>query len=81
MGFSQMRQHLISIKQPLVEPLTSRELEVLGLIHVGMSNEEIARELFLAVSTIKTHVNHIFRKLDTQSRTQALATSRELKLL
>ena len=80
-GFIQMRLQSISQKQPLVEPLTNRELEVLRLIHLGMSNNEIARELFLTVSTVKTHMNHILRKLDVESRTQALAKSIDLKLL
>jgi LuxR family maltose regulon positive regulatory protein len=65
----------------LVEPLSEREREVLALIHVGLSNQEIADKLIIAQSTVKKHVNNIFGKLGTQSRTQALARARELGLL
>jgi LuxR family maltose regulon positive regulatory protein len=66
--------------QHLVDPLSKRELEVLRLIGEGLSNREIAQELVVAVSTIKTHVNHIYRKLDVNSRTQAVAKSQQLGL-
>jgi LuxR family maltose regulon positive regulatory protein len=65
----------------LVDPLSDRELEVLSLIADGLSNREIAEKLVVAVSTIKTHVNHIYRKLDVNSRTQAIAKSQQLGLL
>jgi LuxR family maltose regulon positive regulatory protein len=65
----------------LIEPLSERELEVLRLIAAGLSNREIAEELVVAVSTIKTHVNNIYRKLDVSSRTQAIALARALKLM
>lgn len=66
---------------PLAEPLRDRELEVLRLIAQGYSNHEIADRLVLGLSTVKTHVNNLFRKLDVTSRTQALARARELGLL
>jgi LuxR family maltose regulon positive regulatory protein len=65
----------------LVDPLSDRELEVLHLIADGLSNREIADELVVALSTIKTHVNHIYRKLNVNSRTQAVAKSQHLGLL
>jgi ATP/maltotriose-dependent transcriptional regulator MalT len=65
----------------LVEPLSQRELEVLRLIASGMSNKEVARNLFVAVSTVKTHVNNICRKLYAGNRTQAVARARDLDLL
>jgi LuxR family maltose regulon positive regulatory protein len=46
-----------------------------------LSNREIAETLFITVGTVKTHVNHIFDKLDMSSRTQAIARARELGLL
>jgi LuxR family maltose regulon positive regulatory protein len=65
----------------LAEPLSERELEVLALIAAGESNREIAGRLFVSTSTVKTHVNNLFRKLSAHSRTQALARARELNLL
>jgi LuxR family maltose regulon positive regulatory protein len=69
------------VDQPLVDPLTERELEVLRLIAAGLSNREIARELVVAVSTVKTHINHIYGKLDAKSRIQAVAKAQVLDLL
>jgi LuxR family maltose regulon positive regulatory protein len=71
------------IHQPskLVEPLSERELEVLRLIADGFSNAEIGAKLFIAVGTVKRHINNIYGKLDVQSRTQAVARARELGLL
>ena len=67
--------------QPLLEPLSERELEVLRLVAAGLSNREIAQELVVAVSTVKSHINHIFGKLGVKSRTQAVARTRDLGLL
>jgi LuxR family maltose regulon positive regulatory protein len=67
--------------QALVEPLSERELEVLRLVADGLSNREIADALILAVGTVKAHVHNIYGKLDVQSRTQAVARAREIKLL
>ena len=67
--------------QPLPEPLTERELEVLGLMAEGLSNQQIATQLFIAVSTVKSYVNRIFGKLDVQSRTSAVAMARRLGLV
>jgi LuxR family maltose regulon positive regulatory protein len=65
----------------LREPLSERELEVLALLAAGKSNPQIAKELFVAKSTVKTHVKNIYHKLDARNRTQALARARELGLL
>jgi LuxR family maltose regulon positive regulatory protein len=65
----------------LVEPLTSRELEVLRLLAAGRPNQEIAEELVVALSTVKKHVTHILDKLGAANRTQATARARELGLL
>ena len=66
---------------PLVEPLSQRELEILKLIALGLSNREIGERLFLALDTIKGHNRKIFDKLQVQSRTEAIARARELGLM
>ncbi|MFN2227266.1 MAG: LuxR C-terminal-related transcriptional regulator [Anaerolineae bacterium] len=65
----------------LVEPLTEREMEVLRLIAAGLSNQEIAEALVLALSTVKWHINNLYGKLGVGSRTQAVARAQELHLL
>ncbi len=65
----------------LPEPLSERELDVLTLIAAGMSNKEIAGRLFVSVTTVKTHINNLYRKLDARSRIQAVARARELGIL
>src|SRR5512132_4321920 len=65
----------------LVEPLSERELEVLQLLAVGRSNQQIAQELVVALDTAKKHVSHILDKLGVANRTQAVARARELELL
>jgi LuxR family maltose regulon positive regulatory protein len=67
--------------QPLIEPLSPRELEVLQLIAHGLSNREIGERLFLALSSVKGHNLNIFGKLQVQRRTEAVARARELGLL
>jgi LuxR family maltose regulon positive regulatory protein len=65
----------------LVEPLTEREIEVLGLVAAGLSNREIAGSLFLSLGTVKTHIHNLYGKLEVRNRTQAIARARELKLI
>jgi len=65
----------------LVEPLSARELEVLRLMATGAANQQIANRLVVAITTVKTHVNGIFRKLDATSRIEAVARARELGVL
>jgi LuxR family maltose regulon positive regulatory protein len=64
-----------------VEPLSERELEVLRLLTAGLSNREIAAELFLAVGTVKKHTSNLYAKLNVHTRTRAVARARELGLL
>ncbi len=65
----------------LVEPLSARELEVLKLIEQGLSNQEIAAQLTLAPSTVKTHINNIYGKLGVQTRIQAIKQAQAFNLL
>ena len=67
--------------QELVEALSSRELEVLGLISQGLSNQDISEKLFLSVGTVKWHTSNIFGKLGVRNRTQAVAQAQKLKLI
>ncbi|NEP84289.1 MAG: tetratricopeptide repeat protein [Okeania sp. SIO3B3] len=69
------------ISQPLIEPLSDRELEILRLIAQGLSNREISERLFLALDTVKGHNRRIFGKLDVQRRTEAVARARKLGVL
>jgi LuxR family maltose regulon positive regulatory protein len=65
----------------LPEPLSAREVEVLGLLAEGYSNQEIADHLVVALSTIKTHVHHLYAKLQTPDRLRAVTRARTLGLL
>lgn len=67
--------------QPLLDPLSKRELDVLQLIVRGASNPEIAEELVLALDTVKRHVYNIFSKLAVKNRIQAVTRARALGLL
>ena len=80
---AQPRPHTpdLPLAQPLVEPLSQRELEILQLIAQGLSNREISERLFLALSTVKGYNQNIFAKLQVQSRTEALVRARALGLL
>jgi LuxR family maltose regulon positive regulatory protein len=80
-GFQETDESPGPIAQPLIEPLSQRELEVLGLIAAGLSNQQIADQTYVAVSTVKWHIRNIYGKLGVKSRTQAIARARELDLL
>jgi DNA-binding NarL/FixJ family response regulator len=67
--------------QPLVVPLSGRELSVLRLLADGRSNREIAADLFLAEGTVKNHVTNVLAKLGARDRTQAALRARALGLL
>jgi len=69
------------IPPDLIEALTGREIEVLKLIAAGCSNQEIAEKLVIEASTVKRHLSNIYGKLGVNSRTQAVARSRELGLI
>lgn len=65
----------------LDEPLSERELEVLTLLASGRTNAEIAKDLFVAVGTVKSHVNNIYRKLGAANRAESVTRAREMRLL
>jgi LuxR family transcriptional regulator, maltose regulon positive regulatory protein len=71
----------LGANERLAEPLSERELEVLALIAAGESNREIAARLFVSISTVKTHINNLYRKLGARGRTRAAARAKELGLL
>jgi LuxR family maltose regulon positive regulatory protein len=67
--------------QPLIEPLSDRELEVLRLVADGLSNREVGERLFLALDTVKGHNRRIYAKLGVQRRTEAVARAQDLGLI
>jgi DNA-binding NarL/FixJ family response regulator len=67
--------------QPLAEPLSEREIEVLRLLASGVSNQEIADQLIVAVNTVKRHVSNIMGKLGVENRAQAVIKARQLGLI
>jgi DNA-binding NarL/FixJ family response regulator len=74
------REH-IRREQPLIDPLSPREMEVLALLAKGLSNQEIAKQLTIAPGTAKNHVSNILSKLDVHDRTQAVLRAQEIGLL
>ena len=61
--------------------LSKRELEILNLLAQGQSNQEIATKLFVSLSTVKTHIQHLFEKLDVKRRIQAVEKAKRLSLI
>ena len=68
-------------EQPLIDPLSERELEVLRLIAEGLTNREIAARLTVVIGTIKAHTSNIYSKLGVSNRTQAVTKAQELNIL
>jgi LuxR family maltose regulon positive regulatory protein len=67
--------------QPLIEPLSERELEVLRLLTTHLSSTEIADELVISVNTVRSHIKSIYSKLNVHSRMDAVQRAKELELL
>jgi len=79
--FAQLPDDTAPRPQPLVVPLSDRELDVLRLLADGCSNREIAGTLFLAEGTVKNHVTNVLGKLGARDRTQAALRARALGLI
>jgi len=71
----------VTVQSNLVEPLTSREEDILNWLSAGLTNQEIADELIISAETVKKHTSHIYQKLGVHNRTEAAAKARELNLL
>ncbi len=67
--------------QPLIDPLTEREIEILQLIGQGLSNPQIAERMIIATGTVARHTNNIFGKLNVRNRTEATLQARRLGLI
>jgi DNA-binding NarL/FixJ family response regulator len=79
--FARLSPQRPSSSQPLMEPLSERELEILRLLGQGASNKEIADHLVITVGTVKNHLTNIMAKLSVRDRTQAALKARELGII
>jgi DNA-binding NarL/FixJ family response regulator len=79
--FSRLTPKAKTPQELMVEPLSERECQVLGLIAAGASNREIAEALVIAEGTVKNHVTHILEKMGVRDRTQAALRAREWGLI
>ncbi|UCF98309.1 MAG: response regulator transcription factor [Spirochaetaceae bacterium] len=75
------RPRLEVANSDLFEPLSEREVDLLGLIAEGFSNQEICERLFISLHTLKSHERNLFAKLDARSRTAAVNKARRIALL
>jgi len=79
--FARLEPATRSVNVGLPEPLSEREIEILKLLAQGLSNKEIAKQLYLAEGTVKNYVSNVLSKLGVTDRTQAALRARELNLL
>ena len=80
-GFTELQGDSKVEKDPVQEPLTQREIEILRLMAGGYSNKEISRAIFKSEGTIKNHVSNILAKLNVRDRTRAVLKALELGLI
>ncbi len=69
------------MRAPAEEALSAREIEVLALVARGHSNKEIGKQLHISIATVKTHLIHVFDKLDVDDRTAAVTVALERNIL
>jgi DNA-binding CsgD family transcriptional regulator len=74
-------EFILNEKELAIRKISKRELEVLTHMAVGLSNQEIADQLFVSLNTVKTHSAKLFEKLEVKRRTQAIETAKKLQLL
>ena len=67
--------------EPLLEPLSEREIEILRLVAAGLPNRAIAEHIVVSAGTVKVHLHNIHKKLNVHNRTEAVARARDLRLL
>jgi DNA-binding NarL/FixJ family response regulator len=79
--FSRLSRPVMNNTNPLPEPLSTRELEILRLVSSGLSNKEIADNLVIAEGTVKNHLTSILGKLEARDRMQAVIKARDLGLI
>jgi len=79
--FARLSRKTVTTVNPVIEPLSEREIEILRLIAQGASNREIAGTLFLAEGTVKNHVTSILGKLEARDRTQAALKAKDCGLV
>jgi DNA-binding NarL/FixJ family response regulator len=79
--FARLSSSPSSSAQPLIDPLSERELEIVHLLSQGASNKEIAECLVITVGTVKNHVTNILGKLGVRDRTQAALKAKELGII
>jgi LuxR family maltose regulon positive regulatory protein len=80
-AFGAVKEQKATLVQPLIEPLSDRELEVLHHLATGRSNQAIADQLFVSLAAVKWHARNIYAKLEVNNRTQAVMKAREFGLL
>lgn len=79
--FSRLSKQLPSQPQPLLEPLSDRELEILNQVATGASNKEIAMTFVIAEGTVKNHLTNILRKLEVTDRAQAVLKAHKIGII